>query len=295
MNSDNGPDHPQSQDESLLDALLREHARLGSCDDEGLIASVRALTVDKPEPLRRPLPAKARFGAADWMKAAAAVMISLGLLWLVLAKGPALHREDGAAARVETVFQLRVLPADTEDPGLSPSHRSSAKRSAVAGAIAQGPEAPVITGVAPGAPDAAFVNGNPDSVTGELLAEFSVTADSIFRSPENDRLVYEGGVIVKHPDFVLKADRIEFEAGTVGDDRIDTFVARGRAIEVNRHAAGGALEIASARVVTYRAEGGLLTLSGGPPSLKIGPNLITPLTAEGEIVLRNDGFQVIDR
>ena len=51
MNSDSNQDSSDPRD-TLVDALLDEHARLGTANDEGLVATIRARTTEKPASLR---------------------------------------------------------------------------------------------------------------------------------------------------------------------------------------------------------------------------------------------------
>ena len=122
-----------------------------------------------------------------------------------------------------------------------------------------------------------------------------MSAEKMFRGENDQRLVYEGDVVVKHPDFTLKADRLELASASVrGKERlVGGFVASGDEIEIDRYSIAGALEYAKAQQVTYTPRGGALILEG-TPSLSSGSSFVVPENVDGVIVLRQDGFQVIE-
>ena len=53
MNSDSNL-KPSDPRDVLVDALLNEHSRLGTASDEGLIATIRARTTEKPAAMSAP-------------------------------------------------------------------------------------------------------------------------------------------------------------------------------------------------------------------------------------------------
>lgn len=99
------PEH-DSRD-ALTDALLREHARLGNLDDEGLLAAIRgrtvartALPVEFSAPRLRP-----RTTTREWLQIAAIVALSLALIGVLFT-----NQVGSNAARTEQTHQLVTLP-----------------------------------------------------------------------------------------------------------------------------------------------------------------------------------------
>lgn len=284
----------------LTDALLREYARLGGGADEPLLAAIRARTVDRPLATRvielpfSPLPAaRRRASAREWMQMAAAVVASLLLVGLFLSRQPVEQPQ-----RSEQTFQLVSHPVTAvAEPSdfFSPRTKSPPPASPpTLGTLTQPPlheafpDSGALVFVAPG-------HTTTDPASAELLAEFSVSAEKIIRLAP-DRLVYEGGVILRHPDFTLQADRVEL-AGLSSDHqaRVDGFFAEGVELKVEKSNAQGHVEIAHATSATWDADQGGLVLAGGPPSLSSGAGFVRPVSVDGLIVLRADGFQVIER
>ncbi len=291
------PPRPDGGDprDALVDALLREHARLGRADDEGLLAAVRARTVARPVPTRvvdlpalapTPLP-KPRVPAREWLQIAAVVTLSLTLLGLFLST-----REVPRAERNAQTFQLVsrpltavAVPSDETRSGLiSPAPTATPRLGEVS--------LPGLDGRIAGAGSVAFPAGS-DPVNSVLLAEFSVSAETLLQ-PSPGRLVYEGGVILRHPDFTLKADRLEL-ASEPGDSKVGAFVAEGGDLKIEKRSPNGGVEIARATSATWDPDGGRIILAGGPPTLSAGNSYVRPASSDGIIVLRSDGFQVIER
>ena len=292
---------PNDAQNALIDSLLREHARLGRADDVGLLATIRARTTEKPSTTGGFDRSRRHVGAAEWLKVAAVVMVALGLLWLVLPKGPIFERQ-----RPEHSFTLLVTPVAEPVYDESPVRESP-------DFPRPGREAPLDR---PGVGSGHFelvdldldrfglessenqYSGYTDDfeinvLSAALLSEFSISAEKIMKGAGADRVVYEGNVILKHPDFELRADRIELAAASV-KKAVGAFVATGDQIEVSRRASSGAMQSARAQQVTYDARGGSLILEGGPPTLSAGASYVVPQSVSGMIVLRPDGFQVIE-
>lgn len=292
---------PQDARQALTDALLREHARLGTADDESLLAAVRARTVERPAATRIvDLPvsrheAHRRTSAREWMQMAAAVTIAFALVGLFLSRQSVNH-----SGRSEQTFQLisqqETLPRLTAVAVASDSAASPGREPVPAEPELGGFTFPNLVGVDSVDSETIFApSESADPASQELLAEFSVSAERILQvSP--DRLVYEGGVILRHPDFTLEADRLELsrlddESGS----RIDAFVAEGAAVTVEKKSADGVTEVARASTATWDARRGGLVLAGGPPTLNAGASFVRPVTSAGVIVLHPDGYQVIER
>jgi len=273
------PNSLESSD-PLTEALLSEHARLGTASDEGLLATVRARTIEVPGPMESVTVARAHFGWADWSKVAAMVTIALGALWLVLQMGADKPVSNGE--RSEHTLRLVVIPQTAPGiPSVTGENRGEVK---------------VPKSAEPQDAGMSFENFNLAdlSLSTELLSEFSVSAEKISEAQDDRLLVYEGDVLLKHPDFTLKADRLELAADVRDGERlVGGFVASGDEIEIDRFSAAGGMEVAKAREVTYSPEGGALILRGGA-SLSSGANSVRPRSEAGAIVLFQDGYQVIE-
>jgi hypothetical protein len=271
MNPSDSESHPATTPQDrLTDALLREHARLGSLDDEGLLATIRARTVarpssvtDFPAPSQRP-----RTTTREWMQIAAIVALSLTVLGLFLSQRRVAQETRAGKMhqlvshpKADVTATVRVEPDTADSPSLAKTH--------------------------PGVV-------SPPDVRALTLAEFSVSAESTFQLAPG-RLIYEGDVVLHHPDFTLKADRLELTSTDGADNApVETFVARGEGIEIEKRSANGSIEIARASQATYDSDGGRLILAGGA-TLSAGNSFVQPLTTAGVIILRADGYEVIER
>ena len=280
MKPDSHSNSAESSD-PLTEALLSEHARLGTANDEGLLATVRARTIEVPGPMEPVSVTKAHFGWADWAKVAAMVTIALGGLWLVLQMGT--DKPVVSGERPEHTLRLVVIPqAKPGVPSVAREDRGQVKVPDSRGAEQEA--------------GMSFENFELAdlSLSTELLSEFSVSAKKISETRDEKFLVYEGDVLLKHPDFTLKADRLELAADLRDGERlVGGFVASGDEIEIDRYSAAGGMEVATAREVTYSPEGGALILRGGA-SLSSGNSFVRPENPEGAIVLLQDGYQVIE-
>lgn len=191
----NQPPRPDRGDprDALVDALLREHARLGRTDDESLLAAVHARTVARPAPTRvvelpalAPAPRpKPRVPVREWLQIAAVVALSVTLLGLFLS-----NREVPRAERHAQTFQLVsrpltavAVPSDVTRSGLI----SPAPTPPRPGDVSL-PGLGLDRGLAPSG-DVAFPEA-ADPVNTVLLAEFSVSAETLLQ-PSPGRLVYE--------------------------------------------------------------------------------------------------------
>ncbi|MCB1231126.1 MAG: hypothetical protein KDN19_12700 [Verrucomicrobiae bacterium] len=281
--------------QALTDALLREHARLGVSDDEALLAAVRARTVDRPGTthivdLPTPAAALRRTSAREWMQMAAAVIVTLALVGLFLSRHLVSQQK-----RSEQTFELVSHPVTAvavPTESANPNTRKPVPADPSLGEFAL----PNLEGPLSGSGDLVFAaTHGTDPVGEELLAKFSISAEKILRlSP--DRLICEGGVILRHPDFTLRADRLELaDFDGENEGRVGSFVAEGDALEVEKRGAAGGIEVARAVSATWDSSRGGLVLAGGPPTLSAGGSFVRPASTDGVIVLLTDGYQVIER
>ena len=98
MNSESNSKDLNSSSDQLTDALLAEHARLGTGSDADLVKEILLKTIDAPIDISQYTPAESKsFGLAEWAKVAAAVVAILGLGALALnqmSTGPEIADRD---------------------------------------------------------------------------------------------------------------------------------------------------------------------------------------------------------
>ena len=304
----NSQDSSGESADALIDALLSEHARLGSHDDVGLLATVRARTVDVPAPLAFPEPRARSLSRADLWKVAAAVAAVLALLGVVIS-----HIET-ASPQTDTLqlvlrpvsFSIGIgpefsggeagLPART--PRAILPDPSSLSRIEFPVAVADSLEIAYAGSQFGESPTDRYEFDQFASLllpSTELLESISVAADRTTHQEGDQTVVYEGEVRLTHPDFRLTADRLEFSKRGGGEqEHFGAFVATGDVVRVEKRTPAGTVQVAEGLQVSYDADGGTLTLSGGPPRLQTGGGQVVPDSLGGAIVLRQDGFQVIE-
>lgn len=259
----NLPEDHLSAPDALTDALLREHVRLGNLDDEGLLAAVRARTVARPlvlaeVPSFRPASQrpKRRATLREWVQVAAIVALSLTVLGLFLSQQK-VKRVTGKTHQLMVVSvpdkpSLRVV---IQDQNAEP----------------EPPKAGLITAA---------------DIRAAVLAEFSVSAESESEIAPG-LVVYEGGVVLRHSDFVLKADRLELNAaGAESDSPVRSFTASGGDVSIEKRTTDGVVEVARADRATYEARGGRLVLTGGASLSTSQHRSLQPYTVGGEIELQ---------
>ena len=101
--------HLAEADDRFVEALLEEHARLGSGDDIALLALIRARTEEQPESSRGA--STQRFGMRQWLQLAAAVTI-IGLVLTVAFRHFAPGSSSGKAGN-----RIVASPADSSTEG----------------------------------------------------------------------------------------------------------------------------------------------------------------------------------
>ena len=290
--------------EALIDALLVEDARVGRGNDEAMLAAIRSRTVDQPVATRvvelvphdsQPRP-RQRVAPREWLKIAAVVTVSLSVLGLVLFQSPT---GIDLSPRTEQTFQLVSHPPHAVAVSLSGGNPEVAMRFPQATRVQAGPGEISIPSLAPLDSGSEGLSGSfpgtapRDPISDVLLAEFSISAEKLYELP-SERLVYEGKVILRHPEFTLEADRLELSAPEDGE-RVGTFVAEGEELRIEKRLPTGGTEIARGTFATWDADEGGIILAGGPPTLSAGNSFVSPQSSDGVIILRADGYQVIER
>ena len=291
--------------DALIDALLVEHARLGQGDDEAMLKAIRLRTVDQPAPSRvvelvahdGQAPARRRVSRGEWLKIAAVVAVSLSVLGILLSQSQVGGKSSSDPTRNEQTFQLVSRPHVTVAfPDPTPRTGELLSTARPVGEISL----PALPGA--GTPEEIVLRAEfsniattvSDPVSDELLAEFSISAEKLYALP-SDRLVYEGKVVLRHPEFTLEADRLELEASDE-NTRVGTFLAEGANVTIEKSLPTGETEVAHGTSARWDAtNGGSLILAGGPPTLSAGDSFVRPQSSDGYIILRADGYQVIER
>lgn len=290
----------------VMDALLSEHARLGSGEDTALVEAILLRTVNQPLELPQPI-AKASFGWQDWAKMAAAVTLFFGLTALVL------HQIKGGE-RAETTFQLTVTYATVDnqmaepdtmpEENPAPSNRIGIVRDVtrVVAATDLKPIAPIMqvaefTLVETTSP--AELNGTftPsidvfEAATAGRVESFAVSANHSKRT--DSALEYDGKVEVNHPEFHIQADRLVVQASSSSTESYAStgaFQAFGAIIE--RTLENGQVETAKADELVYKPNDQSLELTGAKMELTAGSKTLHFDNENEKLILRPNGFQVV--
>ncbi|MEX2581326.1 MAG: LptA/OstA family protein [Verrucomicrobiales bacterium] len=119
--------------------------------------------------------------------------------------------------------------------------------------------------------------------------------ESTMDSP-NNVLTFSGNVLLNHPDFEIKCDKLEIHmdeggggmpSGTSGGG-FKRAIASGGMVEMKRITPGpdGKTQIAMARRADYKREEGLIVLSGGPPYIQDGDSFVETTAADAQIIMR---------
>ncbi len=119
-------------------------------------------------------------------------------------------------------------------------------------------------------------------------------------------LLFTGNVLVVHPEFQIKCDKIEIvmaegmgldgnkdeEKGNSSDPPIKRATASGGMVEVKRTTVEDGkrkIQIAIARSLDYNAITKDITLSGGPPYIQDGDRFIKTNSEDAQIIMRGNG------
>jgi len=119
-----------------------------------------------------------------------------------------------------------------------------------------------------------------------------ITSDEVEMDNEKHTTTFIGNVNLVHPTFNLKSDRLVIhmhEEGVESEAPFRTAVATGARVIVERTNDKGGKDVGQSRKVVYDALTGDLELSGGPPQLQSGGNLVKTSSQEATITLKKDG------
>lgn len=222
-------------DERIVDSLLREHARLGTSDDEELVRSILIATVEAPRIHSSPIArtsSKVRSSGHKWMGLAAMVTVTLSVLSVLLINlrsGNHSQAVAGGAERDEVVFQV-VVEADEGIPSsperidrkiLISSRYPSNTRPAFS--------PPSLNGTVPEVELSSVELISPDSMdfdrSIEKFAEKS-RVESTFLVAANEttrdgrKVIYSGNVVLRDDHFILRADSLVLDRSSSGDSQL---------------------------------------------------------------------------
>ncbi len=213
----------ESARDQLVDALLREHARLDGADDNALIGAVLARTTEKPAAIV-PFPrAKAAppTSPGDWCRIAAAVALTVAGALFLLSRGAVSQREPAAPGNDQQVF--RFVTAE-EDPPMDRAGQTKRRLIVSAEPVPLGeallsleehalfPIGIEFAGVDLSAPDPTFER----SIL-RLPASSKVRSTFVLACNESKiegrQVTYTGDVVLQHAKFVLRADSLSIREG----------------------------------------------------------------------------------
>ena len=223
------PEFPEfeSTAERLADSLLSEHARLGSGNDDDLIANIFARTISNPTVT----PAPPVFGMRNWLLMGTSVAALVTLLLLVLSN---MQLKDNARSSDTFQFVVKMTgPLPTVNTASdTPTHKEGAppvfaEPKAYQGQLNPVSEKPSIVSSVK-IKDRNFqlvpqfdpsLNELPKHRT--VVQSITISADeSVHKGTE---MRYSGKVVVTHKQFTLTADSLEVQL----DRETGILIARG--------------------------------------------------------------------
>ncbi len=119
---------------------------------------------------------------------------------------------------------------------------------------------------------------------------------------KNGILTFRGEVFVDHPDYDLKCEKLEIQltesigapgAGSSAAPAIKRAIATGGMVEIKRIGEDGKIQVALARKADYDALKQEFILSGGPPYIQDGDNLVRTTSQDSQIIMRGNGTHEI--
>ena len=260
--------------DQVTEALLEEHARLGTGRDEELVAAVLSETIEasrKVVPFA-PQPKPPASSVGDWIKVAAIVVAFVGSAVFLLSRSPRETANSGAERTQETFhFVIKVV-----DPTKSGSETAPKKklRSGVAGPsreslpVAIGHTGPGVDGLELAEADLSPPGQQFGQSIEDLPAIASMRASFMVASNEtakvNDRVTYSGDVVLNHEEFTLQADSLVMEKEDEKDE-IPVLSAKNARL-IHRE---GVYET-TARSIFFDPETGELVASGVSQLLRHG-------------------------
>lgn len=223
-------------DERIVDSLLRDHARLGTGDDEELVQSILAATVELPRPhavstTRFSSPEQGPSFGKSWLRIAAMVAVTLTALVVIISLKPEkrAQAQSSSEGRDEVVFQV-VVESNERRPAQSgridrkiliSSRYPSNTRPAIS--------SPSLSGRVPVVELSSVELISPDSVDFERSIEnfpersriestFLVAANETTR--DGRKVIYSGNVVLRDEHFTLNADSLVLDRSSSGESQM---------------------------------------------------------------------------
>ncbi|MEO0414940.1 MAG: hypothetical protein AAF226_08315 [Verrucomicrobiota bacterium] len=292
MNStSNNFHHDDSPEDRLADALLSEHARLGSGRDEDLIKNILTATVhagDSGEDIVAAPTNIVNFGAANWMKLAASVAVIVGAIAFGLNASKLTSPNSNVAdapRHSETFHIVKYVESDSQSTQRVQPEQPSAGRNISVTQAAPAVETPATTAQLPNAPFLAESAPVSDGMQGPSVTEmpepqvktFSVAAANIERV--KGATIYSGEATLRHPEFLIRADSLRVVRNDRSSNGIPTFfaqnaviegsnsISRAEAAEISYHASSGQIELRG--VVNFIQNGVPLDVAELPETLRV--------------------------
>ena len=140
---------------------------------------------------------------------------------------------------------------------------------------------------------------NPNTAEGGEVME--ITAHESVMDEKNNKATFEGDVVVNHPTFVMKSEYLEVfmndknnpQLGPDGKEPpFKNAIATGPMVVIEQSVVEGGkqiVQIAKARKAEFDGITGDTILTGGPPFLQKGKQVIRPQSENAKIVLKSDG------
>jgi len=153
--------------------------------------------------------------------------------------------------------------------------------------------------VPPPAPLRPRYDKTPNTAEGGEVME--ITAHESVMDEKNNKATFEGDVVVNHPTFVMKSEYLEVfmndkdnpQLGPDGKEPpFKNAIATGPMVVIEQNVVEGGkqvVQIAKARKAVFDGITGDTILTGGPPFLQKGKQVIRPQSENAKIVLKSDG------
>lgn len=140
---------------------------------------------------------------------------------------------------------------------------------------------------------------SPSTASGGEVME--ITANESVMDEKNNKATFKGDVVVHHPTFVMKSEYLEVfmndkDSPQLGPDGKEPpfkkAIATGPMVVIEQSVVESGkqvVQIAKARQAEFDGITGDTILTGGPPFLQKGKQVIRPQSEKAKIVLKSDG------
>jgi len=280
--------NPQS--EALSDALLREHARLGSGDDEELISRILVQTVNKATTAPVTPAAAPRMAVRDWIQLGGVVAAVIAVLLISLSM---FNVRNGASSDtfhmtvkfVEATKDIQVAAVDLPKPDQKSARPFQGQ------ILPQVVNGETVSSVTIEDQDFNLITHFEQSFKSPPAKATRIDSITIIAGENNrdgDELVFEGNVIVTHHDFVLKAHSLRLQVTDQESGRVPSFTAEFAEIS---HLATNSK--ASAKNVFFDTATSSLVAQGVNSLTTSDGNIPDPALVGGQLVFQGENLKVI--